>query len=169
MPTELSEPESAVDQSAEALIEAADRKRRGARRPARPAAAIAPLADAHDAIPTRADPSDADEAESEEKSEVEAKPTDRRQPRRKPLKARKESDVAGPGTVTRGIHAGLESLSWTRGRLVQLGLWGSAAALVITLLADDFAIVFCRWRGFLLRGDLRECRQTCNLFRGLFR
>ena len=134
MPTELSEPESAVDQSAEALIEAADRKRRSARRPARPAAAIAPLADAHDAIPTRADPSDADEAESEEKSEVEAKPTDRRQPRRKPLQARKESDVAGPGTVTRGIHAGLESLSWTRGRLVQLGLWGSAAALVITAL-----------------------------------
>lgn len=138
MPTELSEPESVTDQSAEALIAAADRKRRAARRPARPAVLAA---DAHDVIPTRADASDADGSESEAESEAEseddadeAKPVVRRQPRRKPLKARKVSEVADPGTVTRGIHAGLESLSWTRGRLVQLGLWGSAAALVITAL-----------------------------------
>lgn len=139
MPTELDEPESAVDESAEALIAAANRKRRGARRPARPAA------DVQDAIPTQADPATAesdglskDDAEDDAEDEVEdaTKPAIRRQPRRKPLKARKLSDAAvdGPGTVTRGIHAGLESLSWTRGRLVQLGLWGSAAALVITAL-----------------------------------
>lgn len=128
MPTELSEPESAVDESAEALIAAADRKRRRAPRPARP------VADLHDAIPTQADPDS--EAEDSADDADEAKPVLRRQPRRKPLKARKasEDEVAGPGTVTRGIHAGLESLSWTRGRLVRLGLWGSAAALVIGVL-----------------------------------
>ncbi len=134
MPTELDELESAVDHSAEALIAAADRKRRGARRPARPAV------DLHDAIPTQADPDTAaSDAESEDDAD-EPKPAVRRQPRRKPLKARKVSEASeieatGPGTMTRGIHAGLESLSWTRGRLVQLGLWGSAAALVITALA----------------------------------
>ncbi len=134
MPTELDEPESAVDQSAEALIEAANRKRRGARRPARPAA------DLHDAIPTQADPATADSKAGSEADDDEEEPAARRLPRRKPLKPLKERKVSDaeedvvPGNVTRGIHAGLESLSWTHGRLVQLGLWGSAAALVITAL-----------------------------------
>jgi hypothetical protein len=47
-----------------------------------------------------------------------------------------EPVVAGadPGTVTRGIHAGLDGLAWTRHRAVRLGLWGIAAALVVTTL-----------------------------------
>jgi hypothetical protein len=136
-----------ADAAATELIEAADRKRRALRKPARSAR---PAADAGSALSDADEPAeqvaeDADEQDSDAGPDGEERPA-RRKPRRRVMRPAKagvfpalEADDQvgegdGPGTVTRGIHAGLSGAAWAQDRARSLGLWGMAAAAVVLVL-----------------------------------
>jgi hypothetical protein len=148
-----------MDDAATELIEAAERKRRAARPPQRGAGRL--RAGAREDDQPRSATAVADEDEQDEpagsephddgesEGEGEGRPPLRRRPRRKvmraPVKAGVFPPVVGedggeePGTVTRGVHAGLNSLDWTRSRAQVLGLWGIiASAVLITVVVLSF-------------------------------
>jgi hypothetical protein len=102
----------------EQLIAVAERKRRGQRKV---------LEDGldHDAIDTEA-------VEEETTKRVRRRP--KRKAEEQSLDVGDEQKTPSPGFVTRGIHAGLNGAQKTRNRLVQMGLWGCAAALITAVL-----------------------------------
>jgi hypothetical protein len=108
----------------EKLIEVAERKRKAHRMPLADAAA-------HDAIATEV-------AEDEEQDP--ARPAKRKPAKRKPRAAEPVEEPvlpkgkAGPGMVTRGIHAGLNGAQWTKNGALRLGAWGCAAVAMIAML-----------------------------------
>jgi hypothetical protein len=139
------------DDAATELIEAAERKRR-AGRPAQRAAGRARSAsfepEGGRSATALADDEEPGAAGGSEDGEEGSAPQ-RRRPRRKvmrvPVKAgvfppvANEADQEEPGTVTRGVHAGLNSLDWTRSRAQLLGVWGIiASAVLVTVVVLSF-------------------------------
>jgi hypothetical protein len=143
----------ATDDAASALIAAAERKRRAGRPPQRSAGrerSASHEGDGARSATALAEDDEQDElAGSEDGEDGEDGAPVRRRPRRKvmraPVKAGvfmpiiADSDQDEPGTVTRGVHAGLNSLDWTRSRAQVLGVWGIiAAAVLVTVVVLSF-------------------------------
>ena len=143
------------DVSASELIAAAERKRRAVRPDAR--AVRRDRQRSATALPRTAtavsedEPGDAEaRLASEDGQDL---PATRRRPRRRAMRVGGNAGafpalvganadgaiLEGPGTVTRGIHAGLNGLDWTRTRAQTLGLWGIiAAAVLVTVVVLSF-------------------------------
>ncbi len=146
--TQLHDAEVFADAAATELIEAAERKRKAVRRPARaPRPADSETARPSDEVePERDEEEGADDSAADESDDGEPAPP-RRKPRRRVLRqggkagafpalppAPADDEESGPGTVTRGIHAGLSGAAWASDRARNLGLWGMAAASVVLVL-----------------------------------
>lgn len=146
-----------MDDAATALIAAAERKRRAARAPQRAPGRLrsASRADGQPRSATAVAEEDGEdepagsEPQGEDEDDGGGLAPQRRRPQRKvmrvPAKAgvfpriEDEGGADQPGTVTRGVHAGLSGLDWTRSRAQVLGLWGIiASAVLITVVVLSF-------------------------------
>ncbi len=156
-----------AEDAATELIEAAERKRRAGRPPPRAPArrrSVSQPAEQPRAGTAVAEADEGEEHDERERDDLrergagsegddgggsEWEAPARRRPRRRPLRAPLKAVVPphsaepaldeGPGGVTRGVHAGLNGLDWTRSRAQVLGLWGIiACAVAITVVVLSF-------------------------------
>jgi hypothetical protein len=153
----MSPTDSAILEEAEAseLIAAAERKRRAARGQDRLGRRGRAIRSASERPRTGTVVADDDHADDGDEPEAEAggEPVAKRKPRRRVMRVAgnagifpsvgeaevAEPPVSGPGAVTRGVHAGLHGLDWTRSRAHMLGLWGIiAAAVLVTVVVLSF-------------------------------